>query len=48
MGETTLKDRTVSRVHDILATHQPSPIKAETQKVIQQVLEEAEDQTGPG
>jgi trimethylamine--corrinoid protein Co-methyltransferase len=48
MGKTTMKDRTVDRVHDILTTHQPSPIKTETEKVIQQVLEEAEDQTSPG
>jgi trimethylamine--corrinoid protein Co-methyltransferase len=43
MGETTMKDRTIARVHDILATHQPSSIRLETEKVIQQVLEEAED-----
>ena len=48
MGKMTMKDRTVARVQDILATHQPSPIKAETEKVIQQVLEEAEDQASPG
>jgi hypothetical protein len=30
-------------VHDILATHQPSSIKPETDKVIQEVLEQAED-----
>jgi len=43
MGKTTMKDRTIARVHDILATHQPSSIKPETEKVIQQVLEQAED-----
>ncbi|MFW6097281.1 MAG: trimethylamine methyltransferase family protein [Chloroflexota bacterium] len=43
MGRTTMKDRTVDRVRDILATHQPSPIKPETERVIQEVLEEAED-----
>jgi trimethylamine--corrinoid protein Co-methyltransferase len=43
MGKTTMKDRTVARVHDILASHQPSPVKPETEKVIQKVLEEAED-----
>jgi trimethylamine--corrinoid protein Co-methyltransferase len=48
MGKTTMKDRTIARVHDILATHQPSPIKPETEKVIQQVLEQALDRVGQG
>ena len=39
MGKTTMKERTVARVRDILATHQPSPIKPETEKV---------DREGPG
>lgn len=43
MGRTTMKDRTVDRVRDILATHKPSPVKPETEHVIQEVLEEAED-----
>jgi len=43
MGKMTMKDRTIARVHDILATHQPSSIKPETEKVIQEVLEAAED-----
>jgi trimethylamine--corrinoid protein Co-methyltransferase len=43
MGKKTMKDRTVARVHEILATHKPSPIKPETQKVIEKVLAEAED-----
>ncbi len=43
MGKTTMKDRTIARVHDILATHQPSAIKPETEQVIQQVLEQAEE-----
>jgi trimethylamine--corrinoid protein Co-methyltransferase len=43
MGKTTMKDRTVARVRDILATHRPSPIKPETEKVIEKVLEEHED-----
>jgi trimethylamine:corrinoid methyltransferase-like protein len=43
MGKTTMKDRTIARVRDILASHQPSPIKPETEQVIQKVLEEAED-----
>ena len=43
MGKQRMSDRTVARVHDILATHEPSPIKPETEKVIQEVLEAAED-----
>jgi trimethylamine--corrinoid protein Co-methyltransferase len=43
MGRTTMRDRVITRVQDILATHQPSPIKPETEKVIQRVLEEAEE-----
>jgi hypothetical protein len=38
-----MKDRTVARVHDILAAHEPSAIKPETEQVIEQVLAEAED-----
>jgi len=48
MGKMTMKDRTVARVHDILATHQPSAIKPETEQVIQKVLEEAEDRVSQG
>jgi len=43
MGRTTMRDRAIARVQDILATHQPSPIKPETEEVIRQVLEAAED-----
>jgi trimethylamine--corrinoid protein Co-methyltransferase len=43
MDRTTMKDRTIARVQDILASHQPSPIKPETEKVIREVLGEAED-----
>ena len=43
-GRTTMKDRTIARVQDILATHQPSPIKPETQAVIERVLAEARAQ----
>jgi trimethylamine--corrinoid protein Co-methyltransferase len=43
MGKTTMKDRTIARVHDILASHQPSPVKPETERVIQEVLEEHEE-----
>jgi len=43
MGKTTMKDRTVARVRDILATHRPSPLKPVTEKVIEKVLAEAEE-----
>ena len=43
MGKKTMKDRTVARVQEILATHKPSPIKPETEKVIEKVLAEAEE-----
>ncbi|MBN1314960.1 MAG: trimethylamine methyltransferase family protein [Anaerolineales bacterium] len=42
-GRLTMKDRTIARVRDILATHKPSPIKPETEKVIKEVLAKAED-----
>ena len=42
MGKQTMSDRVVSRVQDILATHEPSPIKPETEKVIEEVLADAE------
>jgi trimethylamine:corrinoid methyltransferase-like protein len=43
MGKKTMKDRTVARVQEILATHKPAPIKPETEKVIEKVLAEAEE-----
>jgi trimethylamine--corrinoid protein Co-methyltransferase len=43
MGSTPMRDRVVARVQDILATHEPSPIKPETEKVIQEVLAAAEE-----
>lgn len=43
MGQTTMEDRIIARVNDILATHEPSPIKPETEKVIEEVLEAAEE-----
>jgi trimethylamine--corrinoid protein Co-methyltransferase len=43
MGSTTLKDRNVMRVKDILSRHQPSSVKPETVKVIEKVLAEAEE-----
>ena len=42
-GRLTMKDRVIARVQHILATHKPSPIKPETEQVIQKVLEQAED-----
>jgi trimethylamine--corrinoid protein Co-methyltransferase len=42
-GRLTMKDRTVARVQDILATHQPSSIKPETQAKIAEVLAAAEE-----
>jgi trimethylamine---corrinoid protein Co-methyltransferase len=42
-GSQPMRERVVSRVQDILASHQPSPIKPETERVIQEVLEAAED-----
>ena len=42
MGKTSFKERTEARVNKILTTHQPSPIKPETEKVIAKVLAEAE------
>jgi trimethylamine:corrinoid methyltransferase-like protein len=43
MGKTTMRDRVIARTQEILATHQPSPIKPETQEAIQRVLAEAEE-----
>jgi trimethylamine--corrinoid protein Co-methyltransferase len=43
LGRMTMRDRAVARVQDILATHQPSAIKPETEKAIREVLEAAED-----
>jgi trimethylamine--corrinoid protein Co-methyltransferase len=43
MGKQRMSERVVARVHDILATHEPPPLKPETEKVIQGVLEAAED-----
>ena len=43
LGRTKMRDRVIDRVRDILASHQPSSIKPETENVIQDVLEAAED-----
>ncbi len=42
-GRTTMRDRVIVRVQDILDTHQTSPIKPDTEAVIREVLEAAED-----
>ena len=42
-GRMTMKDRTVARVQDILATHQPSSLKPGTHAVIAEVLAKAEE-----
>ncbi len=41
-GSLTLRDRTIARVRDLLATHKPAAIKPETRTVIEKVLAEAE------
>lgn len=43
MGQTTMKERVIARTRDILATHQPSAIKPQTEEMIQKVLAEAEE-----
>jgi trimethylamine--corrinoid protein Co-methyltransferase len=43
MGKTTMRERVIARVREIIATHQPSPVSAETQEAIQAVLEAAEE-----
>jgi trimethylamine--corrinoid protein Co-methyltransferase len=43
MGGQRMRDRVIDRARDIVATHRPSPIKPETEKVIRKVLEAAED-----
>ena len=42
-GRTTMRDRVISRVQDILYTHQTSPIKPDTETAIREVLEAAEE-----
>jgi trimethylamine--corrinoid protein Co-methyltransferase len=48
MGKTTMGERVVARTRELLATHQPSPVKPETEAAIQQVLEEAEERVKEG
>ena len=42
MGRTKMHERVIERTHDIVATHQPAAISAETEAVIEKVLAEAE------
>jgi len=43
MGEKSFKDRTVAKVQDILASYEQVPLKDKTEKVIEQVLADAEE-----
>jgi len=43
MGRTTMGERVVNRVHEILATHQPSSVKPETLQAIEDVMADAEE-----
>jgi len=43
MGEKSFKDRTIARVQKILAEYEQVPLKPETEKLIEKVLEEAEE-----
>ena len=42
MGRSTMGERVVNRVHEILDTHQPSAVKSETMQAIEDVLASAE------
>lgn len=43
MGSQPMRERVVARVHDILASHSPVPLKPETERVIEEVLASAEE-----
>lgn len=43
MGSQRMSDRVIARVEDILASHEATPIKSETEEVIEQALAEAEE-----
>lgn len=43
MGRSTMRDRVIARTHEILETHEPSAIKPETEQLIREVLEAAEE-----
>jgi trimethylamine--corrinoid protein Co-methyltransferase len=42
LGRTTMRERAIARAQDILARHQPAPVKLATQKVIDKVLAKVE------
>ncbi len=42
MGGSRMRERVIAFTHDILASHQPSPVKPETLHTIEQVLADAE------
>ncbi len=42
-GRKTMRDRLIERVHGILSSHKPSSIKPETEEVIREVMEAAEE-----
>ncbi len=48
LGRTTMRERVIARTHEMLATHQPSPIKPETEQAITDVLAAAEARVKQG
>ncbi|RME48681.1 MAG: trimethylamine methyltransferase [Caldilineae bacterium] len=42
-GRTTMRQRVIERTREIIATHQPAPIKPETERAIEAVLAAAEE-----
>jgi trimethylamine--corrinoid protein Co-methyltransferase len=43
LGRLTMRDRVIDKTKEILSTHEPAPVKPETEKVIQEVLAAAEE-----
>jgi trimethylamine--corrinoid protein Co-methyltransferase len=43
MGKTTMRERVIARTHEILSSHTPSSVKAETEQAIADVLAAAEE-----
>lgn len=43
MGRQTMRDRVIDKTREILGTHEPVPVKAATEQVIEQVLAAAEE-----
>jgi trimethylamine--corrinoid protein Co-methyltransferase len=41
-GQTTMRERTVARVYELLSSHEPSPIRPETEETLRAVLGQAE------